>query len=187
MLWLNTFEDIINVKKHSGFTLIELVVVIIILGILAVVAAPKFINLENDALDSSVKGVGGAFKSAVDMAHSAWIAKGASGPMEDVPIYSNNADRSGTLDINANGWPAQHFLGPVEESPSLDSVDDCMSVWRIMFAGAEPSVSDAAETDKTTYKANYTAAGQCRFVLERDNSYYIDYNSNTGNVITHIP
>ncbi len=36
-------------KKQAGFTLIELVVIIIILGILAVIAAPQFINLQSDA------------------------------------------------------------------------------------------------------------------------------------------
>ncbi|MBM7073074.1 prepilin-type N-terminal cleavage/methylation domain-containing protein [Shewanella sp. 202IG2-18] len=41
-------------QKQQGFTLIELVVVIIILGILAVTAAPKFINLQSDARKSAL-------------------------------------------------------------------------------------------------------------------------------------
>lgn len=44
-------------KKQAGFTLIELVIVIIILGILAVTAAPKFLNLQDDARTSTLKGV----------------------------------------------------------------------------------------------------------------------------------
>lgn len=46
-------------KKQAGFTLIELVIVIIILGILAVTAAPKFLNLQDDARYSAAQGVQG--------------------------------------------------------------------------------------------------------------------------------
>jgi MSHA pilin protein MshA len=51
-----------HTSKQRGFTLIELVVVIIILGILAVVAALKFINLKSDALIASLKGFQGGIK-----------------------------------------------------------------------------------------------------------------------------
>ncbi len=51
--------------KKNGFTLIELVVVIVILGILAVVAAPKFMNLQVDARNASLKGLEGSLKSAL--------------------------------------------------------------------------------------------------------------------------
>ncbi|AZG71409.1 type II secretion system protein [Shewanella livingstonensis] len=50
-------------QPHS-FTLIEQVVVIIILGILAVVAVPKFINLKSDAVIANLNGLQGALKSA---------------------------------------------------------------------------------------------------------------------------
>ncbi len=50
-------------KKQSGFTLIELVIVIIILGILAVTAAPKFLNLQDDANKAAAEGVAAAVKS----------------------------------------------------------------------------------------------------------------------------
>lgn len=51
-------------KKQGGFTLIELVVVIVILGILAVTAAPRFLNLQSDARESSLQGLKGAMAGA---------------------------------------------------------------------------------------------------------------------------
>ncbi|MBL4822622.1 MAG: prepilin-type N-terminal cleavage/methylation domain-containing protein, partial [Colwellia sp.] len=58
------------VSKQQGFTLIELVVVIVILGILAVTAAPKFIDLTSDAKGSVVQAVKASINSAADMAHA---------------------------------------------------------------------------------------------------------------------
>ncbi|MGR5207506.1 type II secretion system protein [Vibrio sp. PNB23_22_7] len=51
-------------KRQGGFTLIELVVVIVILGILAVTAAPRFLNLQDDARKSSLQGLKGAIDGA---------------------------------------------------------------------------------------------------------------------------
>jgi len=63
-------------KRSAGFTLIELIIVIVILGILAVTAAPKFMNLQGDARKSTVSSLSGAVKSAASMAYSKAIIAG---------------------------------------------------------------------------------------------------------------
>ena len=57
-------------KKQAGFTLIELVIVIIILGILAVTAAPKFLNLQDDAKKAVADGVLAAVQSSSQLVYS---------------------------------------------------------------------------------------------------------------------
>ena len=57
-------------KKQAGFTLIELVIVIIILGILAVTAAPKFLNLQDDAKEAAAQGVQAAVSSSAQLVAS---------------------------------------------------------------------------------------------------------------------
>jgi len=56
-------------NKQTGFTLIELVVVIVILGILAVTAAPRFLNLQGDARKSSLQGLKGAIDGAAGIVY----------------------------------------------------------------------------------------------------------------------
>ena len=57
-------------KRQNGFTLIELVIVIIVLGILAATAVPKFINLQDDAKKSAMSGVDAAVQSASAIVYS---------------------------------------------------------------------------------------------------------------------
>jgi len=66
----------VTLKADSGFTLVELVIVIVILGILSVIAAPKFINLKSDAHRSVLNGVRGAISSGNVLAYSKAVLQG---------------------------------------------------------------------------------------------------------------
>jgi len=63
-------------KPNRGFTLIELIVVILILGILAAIAAPKFVDLTGQARAAALKGMLAAVSSAATLANALQVAQG---------------------------------------------------------------------------------------------------------------
>lgn len=66
-------------SNNRGFTLIELVIVIVILGILAVTASPRFLDLQGDARAATVEGVQASLAGAVNIAHSKALIQGVNG------------------------------------------------------------------------------------------------------------
>ncbi|WP_338294206.1 prepilin-type N-terminal cleavage/methylation domain-containing protein [Planctobacterium marinum] len=75
-------------KQQKGFTLIELIIVIIILGILAVTAAPKFLDISEDANEATITGVQGALQAATQLVRSKGRIDGVNSSQE----YNNDAD-----------------------------------------------------------------------------------------------
>ncbi|MGS2718853.1 pilus assembly FimT family protein [Eionea flava] len=66
----------INVKNHQGFTLIELMSVIVILGVLSAVAVPRFLDLGSSAKIAALQGVEGAMNSAITLVRAKAITQG---------------------------------------------------------------------------------------------------------------
>jgi len=102
-----------NLKRQHGFTLIELIMVIVILGILSAFALPKFADFSGDAEDSSLEGARGAVRSAAAIAHAACLA--------DSTCNASGATSSVTLEGSAiamvYGYPSR---AGIQTAASLD-------------------------------------------------------------------
>ena len=117
--------------KNKGFTLIELVVVIVILGILAATALPRFINVSQDAHDAVAKTLFASFKSGVSLYHSCWLASG-----EDVVVFDLACFGQGNIDSTSTGFPLGESTLVSDNGNKLTG-DYCRQIWQGLLADNE--------------------------------------------------
>ncbi|CAM2984172.1 type II secretion system protein [Vibrio diazotrophicus] len=105
-------------KRQGGFTLIELVVVIVILGILAVTAAPRFLNLQGDARVSALQGLKGAMDGAAGIVYGKAAIQGLEGLAGQSLLDTNGTTILVTTDF---GYPSADATGIVSSVKGLNT------------------------------------------------------------------
>lgn len=152
-------------NKEQGFTIIELVVVILLLGILTATALPRFIDVTDEAHSAVVDAVEGGLGTGIALFRAQWFA--ANQPAT-ITQYEG-------LYANSTGWPKGL-------DKTLTSMTDCVNVFQsLLQAAGRPTIvtltstgADFASLAKTTtmttklagmdYGAHYAGTGKCDYV-----------------------
>ncbi|MDO8273057.1 MAG: type II secretion system protein [Gammaproteobacteria bacterium] len=129
-------------RKQSGFTIIELVVVILLLGILTATALPRFMDVTNEAHEAVVDAVTGGFSTGVALFRAQWVGEGQ-------PLTAVTDAEGFNLYASSTGYP-RGSITPVTVGASMTTAATCGAVYAsILQAGGRPILDDLETTGVT--------------------------------------
>lgn len=178
-------------NRQAGFTLIEMVIIIVVLGIIAAAGIPRFINISTETLRATIDGTAASFQNAVILAQATVTAKGLSRPSNNITGFGD-----GTVDVNTAGFPADTASTSPANNNTVTSTK-CLNVWNGILQNP-PTITTSAAAYSTTvpqlYRAQYVNNANpllryCRYSYRHTSSpaRRFDYYFNTGRVIVTNP
>lgn len=191
-------------SRQQGFTFIELVIVIILLGLLAAAALPRLLDVTDDAEIASLEGVAGGFSTAVSIAHAQWFAEGGSRGAITTPDQKPQINMDGKIIyLTENGWPA-NTRQEDDSSEDNQTAQECLDVFQGVLQNFPSATIDAQDRANARFFVSVLpqqggdseqglSADLCRYELILNNAssatptHYFDYDLGTGEVIVTKP
>ncbi len=155
----------IRVKNNAGFTFIELIIVIVIIGLLAATALPKFLDVTEEAKRASVEGVAGSFATGVLLVRAQWEAEGrpklSNNHNNNSVVYDGtrfylmtptNADVEGAL--ASPGYPVSTSApgGRLTYNAATMTSSRCLQIWDNMLQNPSYATDNLADLSNGKYK-----------------------------------
>ena len=159
--------------NKKGFTLIELVIVIVIIGILAAVAIPRFAGLTKEAKVSAVKGFAGSLRAATNIVHAKWLV---------VDNDSGSVDLEGTtVDVDNGtgsilGYPLADNTNGIQNAIHFDNdtfiLDNATSCTVFYYKGTSDTHLKGSDLCKATSTTGDCQDTDCGVVYFYDGNEY---------------
>lgn len=168
-------------QKSRGFSLIELTIVIVVLGILAVTALPRFLDVTEEAQNASVQGMSGGFSSGVMMARAQWEAQGRgtvngtnSVLYDGARLYLTTPTRAEQeAGLLSPGYPLDTAAsGSPTGNPGSLTAQRCLNLWNGLLQNPPAATANFSNVTSSSEDIKYYVSAQtdgndsyCRYYL----------------------
>ncbi len=162
----------------KGFSLIELITVIIIAGIIAAIAIPKFFDLSGNAESAKLQTIANSFATGVSLVHSSWLSEGG-----DSSVNTVTSESGQTIGVSDEGWPEN------TQDTGGDggfTVTECVN----LFSGLIKNPPSIAATPNIS-KEFTASVGEdfitCTFTMNNTSGRSFSYDLSNGAISVTIP
>lgn len=151
-----TQMNCIGINKAKGFTLIELVIVVVILGFLAVTAIPKFLDLTEQAQQANIEGMAGGFATGVSLARAQWEAEARPTENDVNRVEYDGRELFLTTPDDGDDIRPGYPTGFDDDNATGEAMDTtaCIEVWQGILA-QPPSITDDIDILNNDSSTNY--------------------------------